>query len=97
MRWPSAVAFHRTGQVALPGGFVLPNEDLDTAARRELGEETRLPELPGHLEQLATYRVSQAAPEVEGDRVAYLAMAPDLPVPSAGSDAAAATWLPVDD
>ena len=44
------------GRWALPGGFVLPRESAETAARRELAEETGLSDISGlHLEQLRTY------------------------------------------
>ena len=43
------------GQLALPGGFVRPEEGLLEAARRELAEETSVSVDGGHLEQLATY------------------------------------------
>ena len=41
---------------------------MTTAARRELGEETGLLELPGHLEQLATYGSPERDPEGPGDQ-----------------------------
>ena len=86
------------GQPALPGGFLRDGEDLRQAAERELAEENALDGSAFHLEQLATY----GAPELPVDRVAmmvsvaYLAIAPDLPIPVAGSDAAAARWAPAD-
>jgi 8-oxo-dGTP diphosphatase len=84
-------------QWALPGGFVHIDEDLATAAGRELAEETGLAHLPGHLEQLATYGTVDRDPRSRVVTVAFLALAPDLPNPVAGSDAAASAWRPVDE
>jgi 8-oxo-dGTP diphosphatase len=84
------------GRFALPGGFLRENEDIEAAAIRELREETGLDGNTLHLEQLFAYGEPDRDPRGRVISVAYLAMMPNLPLPTAGSDASSATWKPVD-
>ena len=86
------------GGQALPGGFLQnEGEDILEAARRELREEANLDGTRLHLEQLGTYGAPDRDPRARIVSVAYLAIAPGLPEPVAGTDAASACWQPVDD
>ncbi|CAN5748682.1 NUDIX hydrolase [soil metagenome] len=85
------------GALALPGGFVKPDEDLKAAAFRELAEETRLSPGAIPLTQFAVYGKPGRDPRMRVVSVGYWAIMPDLPSPKGGSDAATAQLIPVDE
>ena len=84
------------GQLALPGGFVEIDEELEHAARRELREETSV-DAPYLIEQLATYGTPDRDPRGRMVSIAHLVIAPDLGEAAGGTDAAAAGWYEVPD
>ncbi|GAA4543617.1 NUDIX hydrolase [Amycolatopsis samaneae] len=84
------------GELALPGGFLRGAESLDETAARELAEETGMDASALHLDQVGVYSAPDRDPrEPRVITCAYLAIAPDLPRPTAGSDARRARWMPV--
>jgi len=85
------------GYWALPGGFVRASESAGEAAVRELEEETGVAGFTGHLEQLRTYSDPDRDPRMRVVSVAHVALAPGLPDPRPGGDAAAVRWWPVED
>ncbi|MFC4534626.1 NUDIX hydrolase [Sphaerisporangium dianthi] len=83
------------GALALPGGFLRDQDEaIEAAARRELSEEAGLVDV--HLEMIGVYGKPDRDPRGRVVSVAYLAIAPRLPEPVAGTDAAGACWTPVE-
>jgi len=78
---------------ALPGGFVHEDESLETAAVRELREETGVSKV--YLEQLYTFGDVKRDPRGRVVTVAYYALASNQHTLQSGTDAADAAWFPV--
>lgn len=80
------------GMWALPGGFIDMDEDLESAARRELAEETGISGV--YLEQLYTFGQPDRDPRERVITVAYYALIPSdkLRLQSA-TDAEAVGWF----
>ena len=80
---------------ALPGGFVDLDEDLDTAAMRELLEETGI--RVTEMTQLGAWGNPTRDPRGRNIGVAYMAtITPEMArTAQAGDDAAATAWHPV--
>jgi len=84
------------GQWALPGGLVLPNEDIETALRRELLEEAGI--APAWLEQLYTFGAPERDPRGRTITVAWIGLVqPAQYLPHPATDADDARWWPLKD
>jgi 8-oxo-dGTP diphosphatase len=84
------------GFIALPGGFVQPDEDLDAAAVRRLEQETGVRRSAAYVEQLGAFGAPDRDPRMRVVSVAYLVFAPDLPAPRPGAGARSVAWVPVE-
>ncbi|MCW2615661.1 MAG: putative hydrolase [Frankiales bacterium] len=85
------------GRLALPGGFVQPDEDLESAAVRRLERETGVRRSTAHVEQLGAFGDPARDPRMRVVSVAYLVFAPDLPAPVPGARTRSVAWVPVGD
>lgn len=84
------------GQWALPGGFVNVGESVETAARRELAEETGLRGI--FLEQLYTFSAPNRDPREHVVSVAHFALVNLLEHHvNAATDARNAAWFEIND
>lgn len=82
------------GDWALPGGFVRPNETTQTAAKRELREETGLDQV--YLEQLYTFSDPGRDPRTWVMSCSYMALIDGTKIRlEAGDDADNAQWFKV--
>lgn len=84
------------GEWAIPGGFKRPTETLDEAAKRELTEETGV-DAARLLTQFGAYGDPGRDPRMSVVTVAYLAVLRDVGAVVAGSDAADARLVPVNE
>jgi 8-oxo-dGTP diphosphatase len=84
------------GRWALPGGFVLPDESLEDAARRELAEETGARDV--YLEQLYTFGRPDRDSRDRVITVAYYALVKmSSHTLQAATDARNAAWFSLND
>lgn len=84
------------GRLALPGGYIELDEEIEAGARRELAEETGLTE----LEWFDPFGFFGAVDRDPRGRTISLAFVGFAPIPASaltgGDDAAAARWTPLD-
>ena len=83
------------GMWAIPGGFKLPTETLHEAARRELVEETGV-DAASLLTQFGAYGDPARDPRMNVVTIGYLAVLRDVGAVVAGTDAADAALVPID-
>ena len=85
------------GNWAFPGGFVDMDEDLETAAYRELKEETGFEKVK--LDQFRTYGAVNRDPRGRTVSVVYTGLMElkVLPTVLGDDDAAQAKWIPIDE
>jgi 8-oxo-dGTP diphosphatase len=81
------------GQWALPGGFIDMDEELETACRRELEEETGI--RVGELKQFKAFGGVNRDPRHRTISVIFYAFTTEELIPQAGDDAARAQWFPI--
>jgi len=79
------------GKWALPGGFIEMDEELETACRRELEEETGL--RVGELTQFRAFGGVNRDPRHRTISVIFYSFQEEEYVPQAGDDAAKAQWF----
>ena len=82
------------GKWALPGGFIDMDEELETACRRELEEETGL--RVGELKQFRAYGGVNRDPRHRTISVIFYAFTDTELLACAGDDAAKAQWFSID-
>lgn len=80
---------------ALPGGFVDENEDLETAAKRELFEETDIQLF--QVKQIKTYGNPNRDPRSHTISVAFYGEIDGLAVAKAKDDALSVKWFSIDE
>lgn len=80
---------------ALPGGFVDENEDLETAAKRELFEETDMQLF--QVKQIKAYGNPNRDPRSHTISVAFMGEIDGLAEAKAKDDAKAVKWFSIDE
>ena len=80
---------------ALPGGFMDRDETLESAARRELQEETGL--VADEIKQIHTFSAVNRDPRGRVVSVAFLAEVDSTQKAVAADDAKNAVWFPLED
>ena len=81
------------GRWALPGGFIDMDEELETACKRELEEETGI--RVGELKQFRAYGGVNRDPRHRTISILFYAFTDDELLAYAGDDAAKAHWFPL--